>query len=592
MAINPSDVRADSQELAYRQVEQTLSFDPQEGDGIDRLRFEAFGQPPAAAASIEEDIQTAVIADASSAGGDVNATVADNGDVQSWEASNIDDGSYLEAAGHIGTGLVNEIVENPGGLVVSGAVGVGAAAAATVGVGIVAAGTAPVWVTGLIIAGLAGAAAYGVSKAYGAISSMVDDAEVVANKSDHTAAEVKEAEEGLEDFGAGSAHVAASMVGAPVGVLAGSAVKAPIAQAVARAFSGPGSAAEGALVAEAGGVLASEGAAVGATEATVAGASEVATGTGIGSKIAAGVSNLSNRAAVYAEKAWEVGGKGFDSLKSASARLTDGVYDLGARAAGATVSLAGRFAPEVQTIATSVGQTVSRVAGQATEGVKHYAGPHISEARTWVAARSEPLSNAWSGTAEKVGSIYGDKVVPFLGNARDVTVSYGGKAYELARDNAYVPRDYVMSYADRLGVTRGVSGAFSHAGQLADDAYFAIYPRVSEAYSVARPYVDDAGRYVISFADQGKHYVAVAGDGMSSYAARVSEAIRPRVVNAGERASELASEARLQLASRSQNLRDRMQNLDQYLAYDIDDLGTLGIMVPVNMGNQQTYSRV
>ncbi|MBA3859218.1 MAG: hypothetical protein C0507_20120 [Cyanobacteria bacterium PR.3.49] len=75
------------------------------------------------------------------------------------------------------------------------------------------------------------------------------------------------------------------------------------------------------------------------------------------------------------------------------------------------------------------------------------------------------------------------------------------------------------------------------------------------------------------------------------YASRVAEAVRPRVVQVRDRVDALASEASSQLASRSQVVRDSMRDFDQYLSYDLDDFGALGVTSLANLGHHQTHHR-
>lgn len=122
--------------------------------------------------------------------------------------------STKDVLSNIGTGALDEIEHHPGRVLLSGAVGFGIGVAATF--------TAPALVIGTAVIG-AGIATYEVAKN---APGWIHDASLAAHPGLYSQTEQKQADQGLQHFGAGAVDVAAGVVGSVAGGFAGSALKA------------------------------------------------------------------------------------------------------------------------------------------------------------------------------------------------------------------------------------------------------------------------------------------------------------------------------------------------------------------------------
>lgn len=131
-------------------------------------------------------------------------------------ASNEKEGGYGHVFSEVGAGMVEELVEHPGRVVASAAVGIVSAAMMALALPEIA------------VVAAVGAGVYGALSLLTAAPEWFRQADVAANPDQHTEAEVKEAEAELRSIGAGVVDVTASIIATPIGGIAGKMLERPL----------------------------------------------------------------------------------------------------------------------------------------------------------------------------------------------------------------------------------------------------------------------------------------------------------------------------------------------------------------------------
>ena len=126
------------------------------------------------------------------------------------------EGGYGHVFSEVGAGMVEELVEHPGRVVASAAVGIVSAAMMALALPEIA------------VVAAVGAGVYGALSLLTAAPEWFRQADVAANPDQHTEAEVKEAEAELRSIGAGVVDVTASIIATPIGGIAGKMLERPL----------------------------------------------------------------------------------------------------------------------------------------------------------------------------------------------------------------------------------------------------------------------------------------------------------------------------------------------------------------------------
>jgi hypothetical protein len=462
------------QTKAYAQSEAYQYPDVSESNGSPDPHsklLEASGaySPPGSVASVE----SAADADATQVSQLVSET--------SPEADSESEGGYGHVFSEIGSGMVDEVVNHPGRLVGSAALGLGAAVAAVL--------VAPEVAAAVAI----GAGLYAAWSLVSALPGWIHNASVAANPDDHTAAEVNDAEAGLRSLGAGTLDVAASALGAPIGGLVGNALRAPLQ----------------------------------ATAAELAAVIEKGAATEIGGNITSGVANVANRAtsfvSPYLKSANEAIGPAVKTAATLAQPLVNRASNLYTAHSEAITGFGTQLFDKVDKVSGGVAAragdwktSAGAFTGRVTEGVKSIAVPIGTD-----------FANLAVKGADKVGS-WGAPLADGFGKAYLSASSMFGRAYAATSEN-------VAAWVTPL---KGPVGEFSatlngKAMNVLDgaskklDGYIVTVqqsPYLNQAVEVAQPYVKGTGDYIISLSDDALGVARTVADRAGKFSNQTAEA--------------------------------------------------------------------
>ncbi len=121
------------------------------------------------------------------------------------EIADNEEGGLANVVSNVGYGMADELTDNFGNVLTHAVVGIGAAAMFAM--------LSPVAATVAFV----GAAAWGAYELTGALPGWWHDASIAYDPESHSESEVKQAEDGLRDLGAGTVDFVAAGVAAPVG---------------------------------------------------------------------------------------------------------------------------------------------------------------------------------------------------------------------------------------------------------------------------------------------------------------------------------------------------------------------------------------